>query len=59
MILSLILTTGVIYIPGLSDLFRFAHINFLEYALSIIYALMMIPLVELTKFIRRKITHEK
>ena len=59
MILSLVLTTAVIYIPGLSDLFRFAHINFLEYALSIIYALMMIPLVECTKFIRRKITHEK
>lgn len=53
MALSLILTTGVIYIPALSSLFRFGHISGIEYAISIGFAFMMIPFVEIAKLIRR------
>lgn len=52
---SLICTTGVIYIPGLSDAFGFEHISMAEYGVSILLALCIIPLVELSKWIQRKV----
>ncbi len=53
MLLSFICTTAVIYIPFLSEAFGFAHISFVEYAVAILIAVTMIPIVELTKFIQR------
>lgn len=55
MLLSLILTTGVIYIPGVNDAFGFAHINFAEYVIALGLAVVIIPIVEIMKLIQRKI----
>ncbi|MBQ7114452.1 MAG: cation-translocating P-type ATPase [Clostridia bacterium] len=52
--LSLLLTTAVIYLPGISDAFGFEHISFVEYAVAMILAVLVIPVVELVKFIQRK-----
>ena len=54
MALSLILTTGAIYIPFLSEAFRFEHISIAEYAVAMGIAISIIPIVELVKFIQRK-----
>ena len=59
MLLSLVLTTAVIYVPGLSDLFRFTHISFVEYAISIALAACMIPVVETAKVIRRHFSKKR
>ncbi len=55
-ILSLVLTTTVLYVPFLTDAFGFAHINEREYAVAMGLALLMIPLVELVKAIQRAVT---
>lgn len=55
MILSFVLTTAVIYVPFLSDAFGFAHISFLEYAVAMGLAVIIIPIIELVKFIQRKV----
>ena len=52
-IASLITTTAVIYIPGLSDAFGFEHINLMEYAIAIALAFAIVPLVELIKACER------
>lgn len=54
MILSLICTTAVIYVPFLSSAFGFEHISLGEYAVSILLAFLIIPVVELVKLIERK-----
>ncbi len=54
MLASLVLTTAVIYIPGISDAFGFEHISFVEYAIAIALALIMIPIVEIVKFFQRR-----
>ncbi len=51
---SLILTTAVIYIPFLSDAFKFEHIDALEYLTAMALAISIIPIVEIVKFIQRK-----
>ena len=51
---SFVLTTLVIYVPFLSSLFHLEEISPLEYAVAIGIALLIIPLVELVKFIQRK-----
>jgi Ca2+-transporting ATPase len=55
MVLSLVLSTVVIYIPFLAEAFDFAHISFLEYAISMILAVIVIPIVEIVKAIQRKV----
>ena len=59
MILSLILTTAVIYIPGVNNAFEFANISFVEYAVALGLALLVIPIVETVKFIQRKAAKNK
>ena len=59
MALSLILTTLVIYVPFLANAFDFAAISALEYAISVLLAFMVIPVVEIVKLIQRKITASK
>ena len=53
MLLSLILTTGVIYLPGISDAFGFTHISPAEYAVALLLAILVIPIVEIVKAIQR------
>lgn len=59
MIISFILTTGVIYLPGISDAFGFEHISLLEYGISIALALSTIPIVEVVKLIQRKVSKDQ
>lgn len=55
MVLSLVLSTVVIYIPFLADAFDFAHISLTEYAISLALAVLVIPIVEIVKAIQRKL----
>lgn len=55
MLLSLVLTTAVIYVPLLSDAFGFEHISLLEYSIAMLLAVSVIPLVEIVKAIQRLI----
>lgn len=54
MLASFICTTAVIYIPFLSAAFGFEHISFMEYGICILLAILVIPIVELVKFIQRQ-----
>lgn len=54
MIGSLLLTTAVVEIDFLSDLFGFAHLPFEAYAISLGLAFLIIPIVEIVKFFQRK-----
>ena len=51
MLLSLLLTTAVIYIPGLNTAFGFTSISAAEYFNALALAFAIIPLVELQKLI--------
>lgn len=53
MVLSLVLSTVVIYVPFLAKAFDFAHISIVEYALSLLLAICVIPIVEIVKAIQR------
>lgn len=55
MLVSLICTTAVIYVPFLANAFGFEHISLVEYGVSLLLAVMVIPIVEVVKFIRRKV----
>ncbi len=54
MVLSLVLTTAVLYVPFLSNAFGFEHISLVEYAISMLLAVCVIPIVETVKFFQRK-----
>ncbi len=58
-IASLLLTTAVIYIPGLNDAFGFTSINVQEYFAALALAFSIIPLVEVTKVIQNAIRKAK
>lgn len=51
---SLICTTAVIYVPFLSNAFGFEHISLMEYGISMLLAISIIPLVEIMKWFQRK-----
>lgn len=53
MILSFILTLSVLYLPGVSDMFGFAHITFVQYLITLGVAFTIVPVVELVKLIQR------
>ena len=53
MLLSLVLTTSVIYLPGISDAFGFTHISLQEYGVALLLAVLVIPSVECVKAIQR------
>ena len=55
MVLSLLLSTLVIYVPFLSDAFDFAHISAAEYATAMALAFSVIPIVEIVKAIQRRV----
>jgi len=54
MLLSFVLTTAVVEINVLSNLFGFAHLDALEYGISLGLAFLIIPIVEIIKAIQRK-----
>lgn len=56
MVISLILTTTVISVPFLADLFEFEHISLIEYGVAMLLAVSVIPIVEIVKWIQRKIS---
>lgn len=53
MLISLICTTAVIYVPFLANAFGFEHISILEYGVSLLLAALVIPIVEIVKKIQR------
>lgn len=54
MVLSLLLSSAVIYIPFLSKAFDFAPIDAREYFAALLLAFMVVPIVEIVKLIQRK-----
>ncbi len=55
MLASFILTTAVIYIPFLADAFGFTVVKPMEYLVAIVLAFSILPIIEITKWIQRKI----
>ena len=54
MLLSFVLTTAVVEIDFLSEIFGFAHLDAKSYAVALGLAFMVIPIVEIVKFFQRK-----
>lgn len=52
-LISFVLTTAVIYVPFLSNIFDFEHISLAEYGIAMLLALSVIPIVETVKTIQR------
>jgi Ca2+-transporting ATPase len=59
MVSALILTTCVIEIPFLSEMFEFTPIGWNEYGISIGLAFLIIPIVEIVKFFQRLFAKKK
>ncbi len=59
MIGSFLLTTAVVEIPFLANMFEFTQLSALEYAISLGLAFLIIPIVELVKAIQRAIDKKK
>ncbi len=55
MLISLVLSTVVIYVPFLANAFDFASISLAEYLVSMALAISVIPVVEIVKLIQRKV----
>ena len=56
---SLALTTAIIEIPVLANMFEFTHLDAKSYAISIGLAFLVIPIVEIVKAIQRGIDKKK
>ncbi len=54
-VLAFVLTTAVIEVPFLANLFDFTTIGLTEYVIAVVLAVMVIPVVEIVKLIQRKI----
>ena len=54
MIGSLLLTTAVLEVPFIANAFGFTTIGWDEYAIGMVLAIIVIPVVEIVKFIQRK-----
>ena len=52
---SFLATVVVLYVPFLRSAFGFEHISLYEFGIAIILAFLIIPIVEISKFIQRKI----
>ncbi len=59
MIAALVLTTAVIYVPFLNNAFGFAHISAFEYCVALGLAFLIIPIMEVEKFILRRVEKEE
>lgn len=58
-LMSLLMTTVVIYVPFLANAFDFQPINLMEYAVALALAFAIIPLVEIVKAIERAVDKRK
>ncbi|MBR7111808.1 MAG: cation-translocating P-type ATPase [Clostridia bacterium] len=58
-ILSLLLTTVVIEIPFLAEVFELAHLSIMEYGIALALGFLIIPLVETVKLVHRLIDKKK
>ena len=58
-VVSLLVTTVVIYVPFLANAFDFEHINLTEYGVAVLLAFSVIPIVEIVKFVQRHMTKNK
>ena len=56
---SLVLTTAIIEIPFLADMFDFVHLDLKAYAISIGLAFLVIPIVEIIKAVQRGMSKNK
>lgn len=56
---TLLLTTVVISVEPIANLFEFTEISIREYSAAMVLAFMIIPLVEIAKLIKRKLGHEE
>lgn len=59
MLLSLVCTTVVIYVPFLANAFGFEPISLMEYAIALGLAVLIIPIVEIIKAIQRRMEKKK
>jgi len=59
MILALILTTCVVEIEFLANIFEFQHISLAEYGVAMGLAFLIIPVVEIVKLIQRALSKNK
>lgn len=55
MLLALGLTVLVLFVPFISDLFGFTQVTFIEFIISMAIAFTIIPIMEIIKFIQRKL----
>ncbi len=53
--LSLVCTLAVVWIPALAKIFKFEQISLEEFGVSVGLAVLIIPLMEIAKFIQRKL----
>jgi Ca2+-transporting ATPase len=58
-ILSLLLTTVVVEVDFLANAFELAHLDLMEYGISLGLAILIIPIVELIKIVHRAIDNKK
>jgi Ca2+-transporting ATPase len=58
MFASFLLTTAVVEVPFLSNLFGFAQLSLKAYLISLGLAFLIIPIVEIVKFIQRKVAKQ-
>lgn len=52
-LIALILTTVVIYVPFIRELFGFEYISLMEYGIALLLGFSIIPIVEIIKFFQR------
>ncbi|MCI8833169.1 MAG: cation-translocating P-type ATPase [Clostridia bacterium] len=57
-ILTTIFTLGIIYIPFFVNLFGFTSISFIEFLTAFGLAFLIVPIIEITKLIEKKINKE-
>ncbi len=55
MIAALLLTLLVLFVPFIANLFGFTQINFFEFMIAVGVAFIIVPVVEIVKFIQRKL----
>ncbi len=53
--LSLVCTIVVVWVPFLAEIFKFERISLAEFGVSVVLAALIIPLMEIAKFVQRKL----
>lgn len=58
-LVSVLCTVAVVYVPFLANAFGFESISAAEFGVAVLLALVIIPIIELTKWIQRKIERKR